>query len=207
MLPPLPEGRLSVSQADDVEASHDRDQDRAMEANGFTFNEEHRTLICQQCGTCLAPSGVDRWKAHLYREPHQLKGAILENVTKLLSLYAGRIRPHDVLWQERPARRSPCRRIDGLEVYQGFICTCNEGSCDFVTRRLATVHKHMPTHGMRASQHHAQARPLWRVCQLQTCFTAKGLIDYFVVADDETECDSDTDSNDTPQPKPTQLLR
>jgi hypothetical protein len=124
----------------------------------------------------------------------------------LLSPYAGRIRPHDTLRRERPARTSPCRRIDGLEVYQGFICTCNEGSCDFVTRRLATMHKHMPTHGMRASQHHVQTRPLWRACQLQTYFTAKGLIDYFVVADDETECDTDTDSNDMPQLQPTQPL-
>lgn len=173
--------RLSALQPDNVRAGYDISHDGAMEANGFAFNEEHRVIVCRRCGTCLAPAGIARWKAHLYREPHQLKGAILEMTIKLLSPYASRIRPLEALRQERPSRRSPSRHIDGLDVYQGYICTCNEASCDFVTRRLVAMHKHMPTHGMQASQHDAHIRPLWRACKLQTYFTAKGLIDYFVV--------------------------
>jgi hypothetical protein len=42
----------------------------------------------------------------------------------------------------------------------------------------------MPAHGKRASQH-TSIRPLWKACKLQTSFTAKGLIDYFVVKDAE----------------------
>jgi hypothetical protein len=42
------------------------------------------------------------------------------------------------------------------------------------------MHQHMPAHGMKASQHR-EAVPLWRGCMLQTYFTAKGRIDYFIV--------------------------
>jgi hypothetical protein len=40
----------------------------------------------------------------------------------------------------------------------------------------------MPVHGRKASEH-TNAMPLWRACKLQTYFTAKGLIDYFVAED------------------------
>ncbi|KAM5527556.1 hypothetical protein FOXYSP1_19918 [Fusarium oxysporum f. sp. phaseoli] len=45
------------------------------------------------------------------------------------------------------------------------------------------MHDHMPVHGRKASEH-TNAMPLWRACKLQTYFTAKGLIDYFVVEED-----------------------
>lgn len=41
----------------------------------------------------------------------------------------------------------------------------------------------LPAHGVRAAEHDRQARPLWRACTLQTYFTDKGRIDYYVVAD------------------------
>ncbi|KAG5742757.1 hypothetical protein H9Q70_014519 [Fusarium xylarioides] len=44
------------------------------------------------------------------------------------------------------------------------------------------MHDHMPAHGKRASQY-TDDKLLWRRCRLQTYFTAKGLIDYFVVDD------------------------
>jgi hypothetical protein len=46
------------------------------------------------------------------------------------------------------------------------------------------MHDHMPAHGKRASQH-TSIQPLWKTCKLQTYFTAKGLIDYFVVKEAE----------------------
>jgi hypothetical protein len=88
-----------------------------MEANGFTFNERHYVIICRRCGTCLAPAEIACWKAHLYREPHQLKGAILEIMIKLLSSYALRIRLLKALQQERPSRRSPSQHINSLDIY------------------------------------------------------------------------------------------
>ncbi|KAL6407531.1 hypothetical protein AUP68_08550 [Ilyonectria robusta] len=55
-------------------------------------------------------------------------------------------------------------------------------SCNYCTQRLAKMHQHMPVYGMKASQHR-EATPLWRDCRLQTYFTAKGRIDYFIVED------------------------
>jgi hypothetical protein len=60
------------------------------------------------------------------------------------------------------------------------------------------MHDHMPQHGRTASQHDRQQRPLWRACVLQTYFTAKRQIDYFVVeggdstVDDQARADAGT---------------
>lgn len=64
------------------------------------------------------------------------------------------------------------------------MCTCNKEMCDSVTIRLAKIHDHMPTHDFKVSQYDRQTRPLWETCMLQTYFTAKGLINYFVVLDE-----------------------
>lgn len=52
------------------------------------------------------------------------------------------------------------------------------------------MHDHMPTHKKKASQHNCST-PLWTACRLQTYFTAKGRIDYFVI--------------DSPSPSPSPL--
>ncbi|KAH7204878.1 uncharacterized protein BKA55DRAFT_531013, partial [Fusarium redolens] len=63
------------------------------------------------------------------------------------------------------------------------ICTCTEAQCDYCTRRVRKMHDHMPVHGRKASEH-TNAMPLWKSCKLQIYFTAKGLINYFVVEED-----------------------
>ncbi|KAK2924479.1 hypothetical protein FoTM2_014757, partial [Fusarium oxysporum f. sp. vasinfectum] len=68
-------------------------------------------------------------------------------------------------------------------MYGGYICTCTEVQCDYCTRRARKMYDHMPVHGRKASEH-TNAMPLWRACKLQTYFTAKGLIDYFLVEED-----------------------
>ncbi|KAI7761667.1 hypothetical protein LZL87_014103 [Fusarium oxysporum] len=68
-------------------------------------------------------------------------------------------------------------------MYEGYICTCTEVQCHYCTRRARKMHDHMPVHGRKASEH-TNAMPLWRACKLQTYFTAKGLIDYFVFEED-----------------------
>jgi hypothetical protein len=94
------------------------------------------------------------------------------------------LRPVEELRQWRPDRKRPCQPIEGLAVYGGYICT--QDRCDHCTRRIEKMHDHLPAHGKRASQH-TSARPLWRACRLQTYFTAKGRIDYFVVEEEEEE--------------------
>ncbi|RBA14537.1 hypothetical protein FPRO05_03329 [Fusarium proliferatum] len=68
-------------------------------------------------------------------------------------------------------------------MYGGYICTCTEAQCDYCTRRDRKMYDHMPVHGRKASEH-TDAVALWRACKLQTYFTAKGLIDYFLVEED-----------------------
>lgn len=48
------------------------------------------------------------------------------------------------------------------------------------------MHNHMPRHKRTASEHAADSTRLWKACTLQTYFTAKGLIDYFIIEDEET---------------------
>ncbi|KFY16905.1 hypothetical protein V492_01029 [Pseudogymnoascus sp. VKM F-4246] len=45
------------------------------------------------------------------------------------------------------------------------------------------MREHVAAHGVKAKEH--KTRPLWRECMLQTYFTGKGRIDYFVVVDDD----------------------
>ncbi|SCO90084.1 uncharacterized protein FRV6_14212 [Fusarium oxysporum] len=77
----------------------------------------------------------------------------------------------------------PCRPIEGLTIYEGYICTCIEVQCDYYTRRARKIYNYMPVHGRKASEH-TNAIPLWRACKLQTYFTAKGLINYFLALRD-----------------------
>ncbi|KAL7916966.1 hypothetical protein ACQKWADRAFT_327468 [Trichoderma austrokoningii] len=108
-----------------------------------------------------------------------MKGEELQKTVDLLSTYG--LRGQDELQHRRPNRRSPCKKIDGLTEYAGYMCLCDGDNCDFVTRRLDTMHDHMPRHGKTASQHTEGSTPLWKACRLQTYFTAKGRIDYFTV--------------------------
>lgn len=75
-------------------------------------------------------------------------------------------------------------QIKGLEVYNGYCCA--KPGCSYCTRVLAKVKAHMlPSHGIRAKEHYLT--PLWKECLLQTYFTARGRINYFVVVKAEAE--------------------
>jgi hypothetical protein len=150
-----------------------------MGLDSFTYDPDHRVIVCRPCGTCLVPKPTS-WKRHLRAEPHRMRGDKLRLSIEQLSSYS--LRPVDELRQWRADRKQPCRPIEGLTIYEGYICCCINAGCDYCTRRIERMHGHMPAHGKRASQH-TDNTPLWRSCRLQTYFTAKGLIDYFVIDD------------------------
>ncbi|EWY79533.1 hypothetical protein FOYG_17334 [Fusarium oxysporum NRRL 32931] len=152
-----------------------------MGIDSFVYDPDHQVIACRLCGTCLVPK-VTSWKSHLRAEPHRMRGDELRLTVDKLSGY--NLRPVEELRQWRPDRKRPCQPIEGLAVYGGYICT--QDRCDHCTRRIEKMHDHLPAHGKRASQH-TSARPLWRACRLQTYFTAKGRIDYFVVEEEEEE--------------------
>ncbi|KAK2684623.1 hypothetical protein QWA68_017018, partial [Fusarium oxysporum] len=150
-----------------------------MGLDSFTYDPDHRVIVCRPCGTCLVPRPTS-WKSHLRAQPHRMRGEELRLTIEQLSSYS--LRPVDELRQWRVDRKRPCRPIEGLTVYEGYICCTDDAECDYCTRRIEKMHDHMPAHGKRASQY-TDDRPLWRSCRLQTYFTAKGLIDYFVIDD------------------------
>jgi superfamily II DNA helicase RecQ len=112
-----------------------------------------------------------------------MTGATLRTTIDRLSSYE--VRSAELLRRMKPAstKTRPCRAIDGLAVFAGYCCAHDE-TCEYLTRRLSKMRDHMRVHGKKPSQHRVEA-PLWRECKLQTYFTAKGLIDYFVVAADQ----------------------
>ena len=66
----------------------------------------------------------------------------------------------------------------------GFRCT-HQG-CTFLTRREETMkYEHQPKQHYKKARAHHDSSPLWAECKLKTYFTAKGLIKYFLVSDEQ----------------------
>jgi len=86
------------------------------------------------------------------------------------------------LQQYKPRVKDKCQVIEHLVVYNRFYCL--QLDYGYQTRYLREMRKHMPqAHKIKATVHKSCA--LWRAVKLQTYFTAFGLIDYFVVVDEE----------------------
>jgi hypothetical protein len=117
-----------------------------MGLDSFTYDPDHRVIVCRLCGTCLVPKPTS-WKRHLRAEPHRMRGDELRLSIEQLSSYS--LRPVDELRLWRADRKRPYRSIEGLTIYEGYICCINAG-CDYCTRRIEKMHDHMPAHGKRA---------------------------------------------------------
>ncbi|KAG6046290.1 hypothetical protein E4U39_001461 [Claviceps sp. Clav50 group G5] len=164
----------------------------------FSYNAEHRVMVCLKCGTCLVPGRGEPsseiilrpWMRHLRLKPHQLRGKELKAAVALLLSHD--LRNRDELRRWKPDRRKPCRPIEGLSTFSGYICLCDKATCDFATRRLQRMMTHMAQHGRRPLEHRrtlecGSGQLLWQECTLQTYSTARNRIDYFVVAEEEVE--------------------
>lgn len=112
-----------------------------------------------------------------------MKGKQLKLTLDRLAEYE--LRGRDELKHQRPSRRQPCGMIQGLASCGGYLCACDDATCDDATTRLQSMHDHMSKHRRTASQHTVKT-PLWESCTLQTYFTAKHLINYFVVVKPES---------------------
>ena len=116
------------------------------------------------------------------------------------------LRGRQELRQRRPHRRTPCRKIKDLTSHAGYFCLCSIADCDFATTRPEAMHGHMPRDDKTGSQH-SKGGPLWVVCTLQSYFTAKGLIDYFVVIEPkDTGQGFNWDANDGDERRPRRVL-
>ena len=142
----------------------DRLEGERMAVDGLSYDARHGVVVCRQCRTCLSPDGPRQWRRHLRREPHRLKDERLARAVGLLSTYE--LRTRDELRRRRPDRRVPCKRIEGLAIYGGYIYLCDPIKCDFTTRRLEMMEDHMPRHGRTAREYHGMGAVLWRSCTL-----------------------------------------
>ena len=147
-----------------------------MGIDSFLYNQDHRVIVCRPCGTCLIPK-VTSWRSYLRAKPHRMSGEELRSTVELFSSYD--LRSVEELRQWKRDKTRPCQPIEGLAVFDRSVY-CTYDDCGYCTRRIAKMHDHMPAHGKKASQHREDA-PLWKACKLQTYFTGKGRIDYFVV--------------------------
>lgn len=147
----------------------------------FVYNPDHRVVVCSLCRSCIVPGRLS-FERHLRADPHRLLGPALKASIELLLSYQARTTKE--LCKTKPALGDQCRVIDGLDCYVGFVCLYT--GCGYATRNLRKIRKHIPsTHQVKAAVYGQS--PLWMACKLQTYFTAKGLIDYFVVVDEGEE--------------------
>lgn len=155
----------------------------------ITYDKDHRVAVCRRCETCLGATEA-AWTGHLRREPHRLKGDRLKATVAMLGTFD--LRTMEELRANRPRRSEPCRAIEGLRVFAGYVCKCvasGASACDqHCTRRLVKMREHAwSAHGIKAAVHDRGDRQLWSGCRLQTYFTAGGMIDYFVVVEEREE--------------------
>ncbi|KAH6975566.1 telomere-associated recQ-like helicase [Ilyonectria destructans] len=133
--------------------------------DGFIYNAQYRVLICVSCGSMIQP-GVKSFYSHL-NSIHRITGLACKALIERFQTYE--LCPFGML----SVPKGKILQIPGLTVYRGW-------RCNICPERIDKMHDHMPTHKKKASQHNSNT-PLWTACRLQTYFTAKGRIDYFVI--------------------------
>ncbi|KAG6091707.1 hypothetical protein E4U14_001083, partial [Claviceps sp. LM454 group G7] len=160
----------------------------------FRYDAEHQVMVCLKCATCLVPGSdgpgnktrQDPWENHLRAPPHRLLKQELKTMLAMLS--ACELRDAEELQRRMPDPRTPCRKIEGLATFTGYLCCCNvnEVPCTFVTRSLPRMKRHMPRHGRKPGEHkrsvlRGEGERLWQACLLQSYSTAPNRINDFVV--------------------------
>ncbi|KAG5928076.1 hypothetical protein E4U60_007852, partial [Claviceps pazoutovae] len=160
----------------------------------FRYDAEHQVMVCLKCATCLVPgrggpgtkTRQNPWENHLRAPPHGLLKQELKTMLRLLSEHE--LRDAEELRRRMPDPRTPCRKIEGLATFTGYLCCCsvNEAPCTFVTRSLARMEDHMPRHGRKPGEHRrsvlrGEGERLWQACLLQSYSTAPNRINNFVV--------------------------
>jgi hypothetical protein len=107
-------------------------------------------------------------------------GNELKATAELLSSYD--LRSIAELREHKPRPEDKCQLIKHLASYDGVYCL--QPQCSYSTRLLPKMKKHWAACHKTETKAYESSQ-LWRECKLQTYFTAKGRIDYFVVVDRE----------------------
>lgn len=144
----------------------------------LSYDSACQVVVCKRCQTCIGPSQTSL-EQHLRKKPHCLTGQILKSYLA----YAGSLalRPLEDLKSRKPVSGGPA--LEHLKIWEGYQCLlCRQGD-EFLTTHLPRMRDHMVVHGKKAKEHARE--PLWQECRLQTYFTTRSRVDYFVVIDDK----------------------
>jgi hypothetical protein len=144
----------------------------------LAYNALHQVVICRRCQTCIGPAQASITQ-HLRAEPHRLRGLALKAQRAYTDSLA--LRTLAELQSQKPANQGLLLR--DLRAYGGYYCLLCPLAAAFLTTYLPQMQRHMSSHKRKAKEHDALA-PLWQACQLQTYFTAKGRISYFMVVEE-----------------------
>jgi hypothetical protein len=140
------------------------------------YNSLHQLVVCKRYKTSVIP-GRNSAERHLRAEPHRLLSQALKAHLAYTDSLA--LRTLEELQSNKPANKSA--QLEYLEVYNGYYCLLCERDV-FLTTYLPRIQHYIFSHKRKAKEH--KSTPLWKECRLQTYFTAKGRIDYFLVAGD-----------------------
>ncbi|KFY92765.1 hypothetical protein V500_04036 [Pseudogymnoascus sp. VKM F-4518 (FW-2643)] len=143
----------------------------------FLYNSTYKIVICSECKSAIIP-GLKSLEWHLRSKPHRLVGDTFTATLKLLNSYD--LRAIEELRINKPSSEDNCESIEHLESYDGFYCL--QQSCSYGTIVEKKMKEHVwAAHKAKAKNH--KAVQLWKECKLQTYFTARRLVDYFVVVE------------------------
>lgn len=166
----------------------------------FSYNPTHKVVICHICRSCIIP-GASSQERHLRAQPHRLLGDELKATAELLNSYD--LRSVAELREHKPRLGDKCQAIKHLASYNGFYCL--HPQCSYSTCLLPKMKKHWAAcHKIKAKSR--KSSESWKECRLQTYFTGKGRIDYFVVVDEEEGGVSGTAADFAPLTKPEKEL-
>lgn len=148
----------------------------------LVYNSNHQVVVCKRCQTCVGPSRRSI-EQHLRKEPHRFLGQTLKSYLEYTSSLD--LRSLDTLKDKKPARGSLA--LNHLKLWTGYHCLlCKPG--DFYTTHFPRMRDHTVVHGKKAKEH--GKTPLWEECLLQSYFTTRSRVDYFVVTREGTEDES-----------------
>jgi superfamily II DNA helicase RecQ len=137
------------------------------------YNSDHQVVVCKTCQTSVGP-GRKSIETHLRSKPHRFTGQTLKSYLEFTDSLV--LHSLEELREKKPT--SKALAIKHLKLWTGYQCLlCGAG--EFLTSHFPRMRDHMVVHGKKAKEH--DKTPLWEECLLQSYFTTRSRIDYFVV--------------------------
>jgi hypothetical protein len=142
----------------------------------LAYDSGHQVVVCKRCQTCIGPSRTSI-EQHLQKKPHRLIGQTLKSYLEYTDSLA--LRPLENLRDQKPANGG--LTVKHLKLWTGYHCLlCVAG--EFSTIHFPCIWDHTVVYGKKAKEHDKE--PLWEKCLLQSYFTTRSRVDYFVVIEE-----------------------